>query len=86
MYRLVTENINPEWIENLLVSEGMDFTSYPAHGSYEGKREGSLVIDLEHPEEKVMMIAKKIAALNHQDSVLVEHITTEYTFVKPEGL
>ena len=61
MYRLITEDLNPEGIHEILVKLGMDYTSYPASGSWKGQKERSLVIEIETPSSSIFQAAKEIA-------------------------
>jgi hypothetical protein len=81
VYRILTEYKNFEGVVELLKGLGMDFTSYPALGSWKNESEKTLIIELEHPHELVYTAARRIAELNNQEAVMVQHVDTDTTFV-----
>ena len=87
MRRILTEKKNLPDIENILIGLGMDYTYYEATGSWKGKREHSLVIELDnYPFSKVLKAAEEIRKLNGQEAVYVQEIPTSLLVVSEKGV
>ena len=83
MYRILTENKQKPEILNTLIGLGLDFTTYEADGTWQGKHERSLVIELEEKSlTKVLKAASLIRKLNNQESVFVQEIPTKLISVE----
>lgn len=75
MFRIYTEDIRRENIEEILNSYFTGFTLYPARGCWKGSCEDSLIAEIANvPERAVLDAAEEIKRLNKQESVLVVEI------------
>lgn len=78
IYRIVTENKNKGEIAGILHNLGLDFTMYPAEGSWKQVREVSLIIEFSPGVyTDVSIAAERIRLLNNQEAVLVQEIPSE---------
>jgi hypothetical protein len=77
MYRILTENKNVDEVWKALRVLGLDYTLYFGRGSWQGKREKSLMIELDDVSRcRAVKAAKVIKELNGQDAILLQHIRT----------
>jgi hypothetical protein len=75
VFRILTEDKNAEQIMAILNGFGMDFTLKQALGSWHGKREESLSIELDGITlENAVRAALAIKVLNEQEAVLLQEI------------
>jgi hypothetical protein len=75
MYRILTENKNVRELKILLVNMNLDYTMYYADGSWKGRPEDSLIIELGDASEDVAeAVAKLIKHANFQQAVLLQEI------------
>ena len=75
MYRILTEERNVEKMKAILRSLGLDFTVFRALGSWLGKEEASVAIELDNvAEECAEGAAKSIKSMNGQEAVLFQVI------------
>lgn len=73
MYRIVTEDINVEGIKAALVGFDLDFTLFRGIGSWRGKEEQSVAVELDRiSRETAEMVARAIKTLNDQEAVLLQ--------------
>lgn len=84
LVRIITERKNVRWIYELVSEFFPSFTVYKAVGFWQGKREKSLVIEIDTMNEtplllgaNIRMITRKLCGYNKQDSVLVQKIGSE---------
>jgi hypothetical protein len=82
MYRILTENKNVDGIKSLLGTLGLDFTVYYGDGSWHGREEHSLLIELDRASER---LAKKAAQLikksNSQQAVLLQKVPARSRYI-----
>ena len=72
IYRLYTEDVNRKDILSVLNARFEGFTVIPTIGSWRGKLESSLLIELFNTDKQfVIEAASKIASMNHQDAVAI---------------
>lgn len=77
MFRILTENANPGKIKNILVTLGLDYTIYPAQGSWHGIVENSLIIEFDNATRAdVERAAMSIKMQNSQEAVLLQELPT----------
>jgi len=75
VYRIYTEAVNLPKIERVLKSYFPGYTIFQGRGSWKGKSENSLVIEIEGARSTdVRRAASKIKAVNRQESVLVSRV------------
>jgi hypothetical protein len=73
MYRIVTEEKNVEGIKAALAAFDLDFTLFRGVGSWRGKEEPSLAVELDRiPRETAEKVAHAIKSMNDQDAVLLQ--------------
>lgn len=73
MYRIVTEDKNVEGIKAALVGFDLDFTLFRGVGSWRGKEEESVAVELDRiSRETAEMVARTIKTLNDQEAVLLQ--------------
>ena len=73
MFRIVTEDKNVEGIKAALVGLDLDFTLFRGIGSWRGKEEPSLAVELDRiSRETAERIARRIKVLNDQEAVLLQ--------------
>lgn len=84
IYRISTEDKNPELV-NKLVSKKFDgFTVYHATGFWKHEQEKSLIIEIEGTESinnEVLNLCHEIKLKNQQESVLLQVINNNSVFV-----
>jgi len=86
MLRILTENFNKEGIEAELLSRGIDYTMYEAHGSWKGKTEPSLVIEIDcYGRSIVFDAAEGIRKLNNQQAVFVQEVPSTLYSITEKG-
>lgn len=85
LYRIVTENKNRDRIEGLIADKFEGFTVISAKGYYKNKAEKSLIIEVCSNElsdfDKLTELAGKIKEVNKQESVLVQKVYADFSFV-----
>lgn len=82
MYRIYTENVNPQAVRAILDSHVTGYTIIEAIGSWKGQLEDSLIIELvDVPASTVTAIARTIRAHNRQESVLVVVFPESHVFI-----
>lgn len=75
MYRILTESKNVDLVKTSLGDLGLDYTLYSAAGSWKGRAENSLVIELDNITREVAeRAAKLIKRINRQKKVLLQKI------------
>jgi hypothetical protein len=75
MFRILTEDKNVKRVKAMLTGLGLDFTLYRARGSWQGREENSLAIELDNvPRYRAENAAKAIKSLNNQEAVLLQEI------------
>ncbi len=75
MYRILTENKNPDGVKGLLRSLGLDYTMYFGSGSWRGQAESCMLIELDNAsEDEADTVAKLIKRHNFQQAVLLQKI------------
>jgi hypothetical protein len=80
IYRLYTENKNKRDIVRLVAKRFESFTVQPTLGYYQGKSERSIMIEIVGaPERGMKEVARMIAAMNGQKSVLVLKVRGQAT-------
>lgn len=73
MYRILTEDKNVEGIKAALVGFDLDFTVFRGIGSWHGKEESSLAVELDRiSRETAEKVARRIKAINDQEAVLLQ--------------
>jgi hypothetical protein len=73
MYRIVTEEKNVEGIKAALAAFDLDFTLFRGIGSWRGKEETSLAVELDRiSRETAENVARRIKAMNDQEAVLLQ--------------
>jgi hypothetical protein len=73
MYRIVTEDKNVEGIKAALVGFDLDFTLFRGIGSWRGKEEESVAVELDRiSRETAEMVARTIKTMNDQEAVLLQ--------------
>jgi hypothetical protein len=73
MYRIVTEDKNVEGIKAALVGFDLDFTLFRGIGSWKGKEEQSVAVELDRISRAMAeMVALKIKTMNDQEAVLLQ--------------
>jgi hypothetical protein len=73
MYRIVTEDKNVDEIKAVLVGFDLDFTLFRGIGSWRGKEEQSVAVELDRiSREKAEMVARAIKTMNDQEAVLLQ--------------
>ncbi|KKL74174.1 hypothetical protein LCGC14_2067550 [marine sediment metagenome] len=84
LIRIITERKNVRWVCGLMGEFFPSFTVYKATGFWMGKREKSLVIEIDLFDNSdhlfdanIKMIVKKICGFNRQQSVLVQKIESK---------
>jgi hypothetical protein len=83
VYRIYTENLNRKSILRLTGQRFDSFTVQPTTGYYRGKPERSIVIEIVNAKgSEVRVLAKSIAEMNGQKSVLVMSLTARAKKVK----
>ena len=81
LYRILTEDKNLLSIRTIVSGKFESFTMIQASGFYKGKKEDTLIIEIDtlglHEKEaysKVEEITTQISVLNNQEAVLVQQI------------
>jgi hypothetical protein len=75
MYRILTEEKNVEQVKATLTGLGLDFTLFHALGSWHGKEENSLAIELDNvSRNSAEHAAMSVKSMNDQDAVLLQEI------------
>ena len=75
MYRILTEEKNVEQVKAALTRIGLDFTLYRARGSWHGKEENSLAIELDDISRSLAeSAARTIKTMNEQEAILLQEI------------
>jgi hypothetical protein len=75
MYRILTEFKNVDMVKSTLLGLGLDYTLYAGDGSWRGRPESSLVIELNDITRALAVrAAKSIKRINHQEAVLLQEI------------
>lgn len=73
MFRIVTEDKNVEGVKAALIGFDLDFTLFRGIGSWHGKEESSLAVELDRiSRETAEKVARKIKAINDQEAVLLQ--------------
>ncbi len=73
MYRIVTEDKNVEGIKAALIAFDLDFTLFRGIGSWRGREEPSLAVELDRiSRETAESVALSIKAMNDQEAVLLQ--------------
>jgi hypothetical protein len=73
MYRIVTEDKNVEGIKAALVAFDLDFTLFRGVGSWRGKEEQSVAVELDRISRATAeMVARAIKSMNGQEAVLLQ--------------
>ena len=83
-YRIITEDKNRVRIESWVGIFFDSFTAYPAQGYWKGKRENSLIIEIDvSPDDpkRVSMLADALKYINHQEAVLVQRLEVHSTLI-----
>lgn len=83
LYRIFTEDLNQDKIEQIITESYPGFTIHKAQGFWRLQKEDSLIIEIvtEDDEAKVNAIARAIKEANEQEAVLVQKIHNEQWFV-----
>ena len=86
LYRIFTEHKNYADILTIITQHFDGFTLIPATGLWQFEEEKSLIIEIEAEDnvlilDNVLKIIEAIKFLNTQESVLLQQIKTEATFV-----
>lgn len=78
LYRILTEDINREAVIDILDHQfGEGYTLIPAQGYWQGKAEGSLIIEISSNLDLTTLVTKAaeaIKAVNSQQAVLCQKI------------
>lgn len=76
LYRILTERKNQQGIESLASKYFDGFTVYPAIGFWQGRKEGSIILEVETNlgNQPINQLALDIKALNQQQAILVQRI------------
>jgi hypothetical protein len=73
MYRIVTEGKNVEGIKAALVGFDLDFTLFRGIGSWRGREEQSVAVELDRISRSTAeMVARTIKTMNDQEAVLLQ--------------
>jgi hypothetical protein len=73
MYRIVTEDKNVEGIKAALVGFDLDFTLFRGIGSWKGKEEPSVSVELDQiSRETAENVARRIKIMNDQEAVILQ--------------
>jgi hypothetical protein len=73
MYRIVTEDKNVEEIKAALVAFDLDFTLFRGVGSWRGKEERSVALELDRISRAMAeTVALTIKRMNDQEAVLLQ--------------
>ena len=82
MYRILTEDVNRESIYSILDARIDGYTVTSATGSWKGRRENSLAVDIVGIDRAIVFeIAESIKAANKQESVLILEFASNVTFI-----
>jgi hypothetical protein len=82
MYRIVTEEKNVEGIKAALAAFDLDFTLFRGIGSWRGKEERSVAVELDRvSRETVEDVARRIKAMNDQEAILLQEFPTKTDIV-----
>jgi len=84
LYRVITEDKDRTNIESWVGVFFEGFTIYPATGYWKGKRENSLVIEIDaFPDDPqlVYRLAYALKYINHQEAVLVQAFEVHSTLI-----
>lgn len=83
LYRIFTEDLNQDKIEQIVARYFPGFTIHKAEGFWRLQKEDSLIIEIvtEDDDAKVKAIATEIKQANSQEAVLVQKIRNEQWFV-----
>jgi len=75
MYRILTERKNVELVKRTLGMLSLDYTVYYGDGSWQGRPESSMAIELDNVTIDVArQAATAIKRVNHQQAVLLQEI------------
>ena len=78
MYRILTERKNVAGIKSLLGRLGLDFTVYYGDGSWHGRGEASMLIELDQASKgTAKRAARLIKKSNAQQAVLLQEVPTK---------
>ena len=87
--KIITQRKNVRWLHGLIGEFFSGFTVYYAVGYWQGKREKSIVFEIDTLNEvpitldiSIKMICKKICGYNKQQSVLVQKIESDSELLK----
>ncbi len=73
MFRILTEDKNVEGIKAVLIGFDLDFTLFRGVGTWHGKEESSLAVELDRiSRETAENVARRIKAINDQEAVLLQ--------------
>ncbi len=73
MYRILTENMSADRIKCILMTAGVDYTIFSCEGTWHGRPECSIIIELANvPQVVAESIAQIIKYMNCQEAVLVQ--------------
>lgn len=84
LYRIFTEDINRNTIENIVNSFFDGYTLVNSTGYWKGEKEKSLAIEIIGEKEdiqKIHSIARNIKIQNQQECVLVQEIPVNSVFI-----
>ncbi len=82
MYRIVTEDKNVEGIKAALVGFDLDFTLFRGIGSWRGKEEEGVAVELDRiSRETAEKIAYAIKRMNDQEAVLLQEFLVKTTLL-----
>jgi len=83
LYRIFTEDVNQDKIEQIVTKHFPGFTIHKAEGFWRLQKENSLIIEImtEDNDAKIKAIAGEIKRTNKQETVLVQKIHNEQWFV-----
>ena len=82
MYRILVEDVNTQKTETLTSDYFESFTVIETKGYWQGKRENSLIIEIEtENKEKVLNLANILKQYLDQESVLVQFVLTNSYFI-----
>lgn len=82
--RIITERKNIKWLCSLIGEFFPGFTVYKAIGYWQGRREKSIVFEIDMLDNNTLLldvniklIVRKICGYNRQEYVLVQHVKSE---------
>jgi hypothetical protein len=75
VFRILTEEKNVDQVKATLIGLGLDFTLFRGRGTWQGKEENSLAIELDNiPRHRAEHTARIIKSMNNQEAVLLQEI------------